>query len=50
VLAQAQRQGIACAAIGAVTPADHGLVVRSADGTQAPLPTFERDEVARYLE
>jgi len=50
VLAQAQRQGIACAAIGAVTPADHGLVVRAADGTNAPLPTFERDEVARYLE
>lgn len=41
--------GVPAAVIGAVTPPDEGLTLVR-DGRAQPLPTFARDELARYLE
>ena len=41
-------EGIPAWEIGRVTPADEGLTLRTPSGT-APLPEFERDELARYF-
>ena len=41
--------GIPSAVIGELIPPDEGLICTSAEGDQ-PLSTFERDELARYLE
>ncbi len=41
--------GVHAAVIGRVTPKNRGLVLRRG-GRRAPLPRFERDEVARLLE
>jgi hydrogenase maturation factor len=42
-------QGISAAIIGEVRPHDEGLTLVGADEAQ-PLPRFERDELARYLD
>ncbi|MEE8363416.1 MAG: AIR synthase family protein [Dehalococcoidia bacterium] len=49
VIAAVEAAGISAAEIGEVRPAAEGLT-RRAGGSVAPLPTFERDEVARVLE
>ena len=43
-----EREGIAAAEIGRVTQPDEGLLLKTAEGVR-PLPTFERDELARFL-
>ncbi|MCH6587205.1 MAG: hypothetical protein IH805_02670 [Proteobacteria bacterium] len=42
------REGIDAFQIGSVTREDEGLRLRSPEGI-VPLPTFERDELARVL-
>ncbi|MBI4338015.1 MAG: hydrogenase expression/formation protein [Chloroflexi bacterium] len=49
VLAALGREGIIAVQIGVVTPAEGGLRLRRAEG-EGPLPTFPRDELARFLE
>ena len=41
-------EGIPAYEIGSITPAEDGLKLRTAEGVR-DLPTFERDELARYL-
>ena len=41
------RSGISASVIGKVTEPEEGLV-RITDGTKEPLPTFDRDEIARF--
>lgn len=41
-------EGIPASIIGSVTPASEGLRIVS-DGMERPLPTFERDELARFF-
>lgn len=48
VLAALAAEGIAAAVIGRVTEASAGLRLRAPDGLR-PLPSFLRDELARYL-
>ena len=48
VAAALAAEGIAAREIGRVTPASEGLALRTADGI-APLPSFARDELARYF-
>jgi len=50
ILQRLSAEGIAAAAIGEVVPADRGVLMRLADGTQQPLPTFPRDEITRLFE
>jgi hydrogenase maturation factor len=47
---EAEGRGIACAAIGEIRPQADGMGAIDADGREGPLPAFERDEVARYLD
>ncbi len=42
-------EGIEAWKIGRVTPPEEGVMLRS-EGGRAPMPTFERDELARYFE
>jgi hydrogenase expression/formation protein HypE len=49
-LAQLEAAGIQAWEIGHVTRSDRGRTLRRADGRRVPLPTFERDELARYFE
>lgn len=49
-LAALRALGIAAEVIGAVTAPEAGLVLVEPDGGERPLPSFERDEVARFLE
>jgi hydrogenase maturation factor len=42
------REGIAASEIGEVTPPEDGVLLQSADGVR-PLPTFPRDELARWF-
>jgi hydrogenase maturation factor len=48
VLAACQGAGIACAAIGTVTPESAGVVLASG-GVPRPMPAFARDEIARVF-
>ena len=48
-LARLRRGGVDAARIGWIVDSDAGATFRS-DGAATPLPEFERDELARYLE
>lgn len=48
-VAELARAGISAAVIGEVRPREEGLILESRAGAR-PLPQFERDEVARYLD
>ena len=43
-----EREGIPAYEIGRITPLDQGLKLRTSEGVR-DLPTFERDELARYF-
>ena len=49
-LAALHTAGITAAVIGEATAADGGLVLVEQDGSEAPLPRFARDELARFFE
>ena len=49
-LAKLEAAGIPAWPIGRITPPDQGRTLRRANGQRTPLPTFERDELARYFE
>ena len=49
LLAALEEAGIAAARIGTVTPRDAGVIIDRRDGGRTALPTFARDEVARFL-
>ena len=49
ILAALDEAGIAAARIGRVVGRERGIVLRGATG-ERPLPTFERDEIARLFE
>lgn len=42
-------EGIPAAEIGQVVPQEEGCRLRAADGSLAPLPSFDRDEIVRVL-
>ena len=48
LVATLNQEGIPTSVIGSVTPASEGLRLVS-NGTSRPLPTFERDELARFF-
>ena len=48
LVATLDQEGIPTSVIGSVTPASEGLRLVS-NGTSRPLPTFERDELARFF-
>ena len=48
LVATLNQEGIPASVIGSVTPASEGLRLVS-NGTSRPLPTFERDELARFF-
>jgi hydrogenase expression/formation protein HypE len=50
VAAAIRARGVAVAAIGVAVPAEEGVRVVDAAGRERPLPSFERDELARFLE
>ncbi len=50
ILQRLRTEGIAAAAIGEVAAAQRGCVLRSADGTERPLPVFSRDEITRLFD
>jgi hydrogenase expression/formation protein HypE len=49
LLAALEEAGIAAGRIGTVTPKDAGVIIDRRDGGRTALPTFARDEVARFL-
>jgi hydrogenase expression/formation protein HypE len=49
LLAALAEAGIAAARIGTVTPRDAGVIIDRREGGRTALPTFARDEVARFL-
>jgi hydrogenase maturation factor len=49
LLAALAEAGIAGGRIGTVTPKDVGVIIGKPDGGRNALPTFARDEVARFL-
>ncbi len=49
ILDAIREAGVEASPIGTITPAAQGLLLRTAEGTQRPLPTFEADEVTRAL-
>ncbi|MCJ7509452.1 MAG: AIR synthase family protein [Dehalococcoidia bacterium] len=49
LLAALAEAGIAAGRIGTVTPQDAGVIIGKPDGGRMALPTFARDEVARFL-
>ena len=49
VISALEREGIEAWPIGRVTPPEEGIMLRSGGGL-SPMPTFERDELARYFE
>jgi hydrogenase expression/formation protein HypE len=49
LLAALAEAGIAAGRIGTVTPKDAGVIIDRRDGGRTALPTFARDEVARFL-
>jgi hydrogenase expression/formation protein HypE len=49
LLAALEEAGIAAARVGTVTPKDAGVIIDRRGGGSTALPTFARDEVARFL-
>jgi hydrogenase expression/formation protein HypE len=49
-LAKLEAAGIPAWRIGHITPPEQGRTLRRANGQLTPLPSFERDELARYFE
>ena len=49
LLSALEREGIDAWHIGCITPPEGGIMLRSEDEF-SPMPTFERDELARYFE
>ncbi len=49
LLAALDREGIAAARIGSVTHKEQGVIMEQHSGARATLPTFGRDEVARFF-
>ncbi len=50
ILHRLSAEGISAAAIGEVVPAERGVLMRMADDSTQPLPTFPRDEITRLFE
>jgi hydrogenase expression/formation protein HypE len=49
LLAALQEAGITAGRLGTVTPKDAGVIIDRREGGSTALPTFARDEVARFL-
>jgi thiamin-phosphate kinase len=49
LLAALKEAGIAAELVGTVTPKDAGVIMEQRDGGRTALPSFARDEVARFL-
>ena len=49
MLAALNQEGIDAWHIGRVVPKEEGIMLRRAEKL-SPMPTFERDEIARYFE
>ncbi|MBM3942451.1 MAG: hydrogenase expression protein [SAR202 cluster bacterium] len=49
LLGQLDRQGIPAFEIGQMVASEDGLVLLKRDGSETPLPVFQRDELARYF-
>jgi hydrogenase maturation factor len=49
ILQQLRVEGIEAAQIGSIVPRDKGCTLRSAGGTEKPLPIFARDEITRLF-
>jgi hydrogenase expression/formation protein HypE len=50
VVERLSAEGIAAATIGEVVPAEQGVLIRLADQSTQPLPSFPRDEITRLFE
>ena len=49
IIDRLREHDIAAARVGEVVSADQGCMLRGVDGTSRPLPTFDRDEIAKLF-